>query len=179
MKVPITLLKIAPEADAEDTGKFGGSLVDMLLEGIAADVECNIDTCLVLSKEGLDIRLELEGVGSSEVDNGANMGRDARYNAASGRLDDLHFIKGLIRGISDVTPLVHPGGVGNLLGEVLLTLEGLRKLGIEGVVQLGATDVDDLAVGRSPGLGGSGRHLGVGERRCCEGDVCVGVECRR
>lgn len=134
VKVPITLLKIAPEADTEDTGKLGSSLVDMLLEGIAADVERNIDTCLVLSKEGLDIRLELEGVSSTKVNNSADMGRNVGYNAASGSLDDLHFIKGLIRGISDVAPLIHPGGVGNLLGEVLFTLEGQRKLGIENVV---------------------------------------------
>ncbi|KAI6777209.1 hypothetical protein HG530_001154 [Fusarium avenaceum] len=123
-----------PKADAEDTGKFGGSLVDMLLEGVVADVECNIDTCLVLSKEGFHIRLELEGVSSTKVNNGADVGRYAGDNAASGSLDDLHFIEGLIRGISDVAPLIHSGGVGNFLGEVLLALEGLRKLGIEGVV---------------------------------------------
>jgi hypothetical protein len=134
MEETVSLLEIAPEADTENTGKLGSSLVDMLLEGIAADVECNINTYLVLSKEGLDIRLELAGVGSSEVDDGANIGRDAGYNATSGSLDDLHLIKSLIRGISDVAPLVHAGGVGNLLGEVLLTLEGPRKLGVEGVV---------------------------------------------
>jgi hypothetical protein len=127
-----------------------------------------------LSKEGLDKRLELERVGSTEVDDGANFGRDVGYNTTSGGLDDLHLIKCLVREVCDVAPLVHPGGVGNFLGEVLLTFENLRKLANEGIVELGATDNDHLAVGRGPGLVGSGRHHDVVARRCCEGDVCVG-----
>jgi hypothetical protein len=37
-----------------------------------------------LTKEGLDKRFELERVGSTEVDDGANFSRDVGYNITSG-----------------------------------------------------------------------------------------------
>lgn len=145
VEVSVSVLETSPKTNTLHSREVSLGPVDLVSKRRLTEVKRDIGAGLSLLEELTSIGLELHRVGCAEI-NDLGAGRHLCNHFGSSSLNDGHFVRGLVRAVSDVDPLVHARGVSNFLGEIGLVVEGLGQLILEGEVQLAAANVDDPTI---------------------------------
>ena len=149
VKEAVAVLEATPESVnvIRKLGEEAAEALNLLHKRVVAKVKGVVGDLLALLESSEDVMGKLDGVGGAEVDNADRRG-ELKSNIMGGLRDDLKLMGGLVAGIGNSVPVGHGRGVAKLLGEVTLTLEGVRHRGPLVHDSLAATNVGDGVVMR-------------------------------